>query len=297
MPVRGPLPEALVSDYDAAHVAHNGAQAGPGGEPISAAPPPAGGETAGGGGGAESRREQERTPRNVKGPGAGTRARQAAGRFRTRWGGLGGGRKTGSRRRRKPDRGPRIPLTDMIEEAWEQLAWAAKPILPLNRILAVQAPFAGPILEDAVRDTFIDHLLQPAARADKAYRAGMGLLGPPVLVMVMLQTDQESPQFAWLHGMLRFSLLSLAKACDLNAEEAIARAETNQQASMQVDMLIAYIFSAPGTPRPGPPGPGTVPGEVIREDPAEAERADAEARMRQAFGIVPAGDGSAPPPP
>lgn len=283
MPQRGPLPDSLTAAYEAAHGQHNGAQAGPAGEPLGAALPPATAPQDAGSGSAA--REEEHTPRTVRGPRTGARARQTAGRLRNK---LTWGPQRGKSRRKKPDRGPRIPVTDMIEEAWDQLAWAAAPILPLNRILAIQAPFAGVVLEDAVRGTFADALLQPVARTEKVGRAAMGMLGPPVIIMVMLQTDQESPQYAWLNGMLRFSMLSMAKAADLNAEEAIQRAERNREAAQQVDMLISYIFSAPGTAPP--PGAGqTIPGEVIREDPAEAERADAEARNQQAFGMTPGG--------
>lgn len=281
MPERGPLPDTLIIAYEAAHAPLNGAGAPAEGEPVGAAPPPSPGPESPGGGG----RQGERTPRDVPGPSAAGRARAAAGRFRTRFGGGRGRKRPGGGRRRGHSR---VPVTDMIEEAWEQIAWAAAPILPLNRILSVQSPFAGVILEETVRDTFLDGLLQPVARTEKAGRALTGLLGPPAIVMVMLQADPDSQRYAWLKGMLRFSLLSLAKACDLNAEEAVARAEQNKDRNLQVDMLIAYIFSAPGTTAPGPQ---TVPGEVIREDETAAA-ADAEARMRQAFGtVIPAGEG------
>jgi hypothetical protein len=282
IPERGPLPDTLIADYAAAHVAQNGAQAPPGAEPLQAAAPPAGE--------GEVPRREETAPRTVKGPGAARRAGQAAGRVRSRFS-FGGKRK-----RRKPSR-PRVPVTDMIEEAWEQLAWAAKPILPLNKILSVQAPFAGVVLEDTVRDTFIDALLQPVARTERVSRTVMGLLGPPAIIMVMLQTDQDAPQWPWLHGMLRYSLLSWAKVCDLNAAEAIERAERTSEAGAQVDMLIAWLFAMPGQEQAQQPGPQTVPGEVIRDQAADdAQRAENEARMRQVFGpgITPAGEAPGP---
>ena len=48
-----------------------------------------------------------------------------------------------------------------------------------------EAPVAGMILEDAVKGTFVDTVLQPFARAGEQGKAIGALMGPPVLVAAM----------------------------------------------------------------------------------------------------------------
>ena len=81
------------------------------------------------------------------------------------WGGQGGG-KAPAKGKARP-RAPRVPVDKLIERGWDILARVAQPVnLPVSRVLAIQAPAAGLMLEDVVRGTVVDLVLQPIARAE-----------------------------------------------------------------------------------------------------------------------------------
>ncbi len=274
VPARGQVPQWLHDAYEERH-AHPGAgDDGLDGDVAQAAPPPPGAEN--GQAAAPPGRESETAPREVKAPSSG---RRAAGRLRAR---LGGGKPAAGKRKRARPKHPRIPVTSMIEGVWGQLAWSARPVPPLSRVLSAQAPFAGVVLEDAVRNTVVDNALQPIARTEELSKAVMGMIGPPAFVMAMLAVGREHPSFGYLHGGLRFSLMSGAKASSMKLEEVMARIEEDEQLGKEIDKLIEWIFSMPGQAPPGQ----TVEGEVITpagEAPPTAED-EARLRMQQVFG-------------
>lgn len=276
VPARGQVPAWLTDRYEQREGDLDAGNGYVDGAADQAAPPPLEGE-----GGAGEARAAETAPRNVKAPSG---AQRAAGRLRARLRGRGGKPAGGRRRARK--RYPRIPVTDMIEEAWGQLAWAAQPIPPLSRVLSVQAPFAGLILEDAVQGTIVDNALQPIVRTEQLSRTVMGMLGPPAFVMAMLAVGRDHPSFGYLHGGLRFSLLSGAKLSNMRLEEVIERTEANKALGEEVDKIIEYIFSMPGQPSQGQPvmqGEVVPPGSTAGEGPMTAEQ-EAALRMQQVFG-------------
>src|SRR5258708_7843882 len=65
---------------------------------------------------------------------------------------------------------PRVKLDKLVERAWSQLAEAA-PVLPPEQRLDGQAPFAGLVLEDQLKGTVVDKVLQPVARAEEKAEA------------------------------------------------------------------------------------------------------------------------------
>lgn len=96
------------------------------------------------------------------------------------------------RRERQPRARPQhkwVSVRNLIEEAYGELGWAAKPIPPLSRMFYAQAPIAGIVLEPAVKGTLPDRLvLQPLARNYEKYKAVTGLVGPPVALMAVMAT-------------------------------------------------------------------------------------------------------------
>lgn len=293
IPERGRVPQWLTDAYEAAHPGDPAADSG---EDAAAGPPAGDGHYDGGVTAADfppdpdgepetpqERRKTERAPRNVKtAPAAPRFWRSIRGKGKT-----SGKSKSQSRARSKPDK-PRVPLTDLLEDAWGQLAWAAQGIPPLSRVFAVQAPFAGVVLEPAIKDTLLDKVMQPVARTEHLGRVITGMAGPPVCVAAAMAVGQEHPSFPMIMGMLRYSMLSMAKITNVSAQEALERAETNAQLGREVDQLIAWIFGmAPPPPdMGGPPADADiVDGEVIDDDTARAAAEDdAIRRAQQVFG-------------
>ena len=157
-----------------------------------------------------------------------------------------------------------VSTSEVIEDFWGQLAWAARPIPPLARILACQAPTAGILLEDAARDTLVDRVvLQPVARANERFQAASAMLGPPVFTtMIALfggaATDPAGVPLVDQDGMyvfdnrtqplvagLRFSLMSWLRVGGKKAEDVIEAAEESERLSDEADKLIRFILAPP----------------------------------------------------
>lgn len=183
----------------------------------------------------------------------------------------GGARtKTGKPKPKRPAvRHARVSLTGLIEDAWSQLAWAAAPLPPMQKLLYAQAPFAGIALEDAVRDTAADKWLQPIARAADKGKAVGGLFMPPMALMAVLITapqpqqidTPEGPQLVWPEpstkhkGALlsfRWSLMLMAEAGAVRLDEYAAKAAANEERGRQADEFMAWILGADLPPEGGP---------------------------------------------
>jgi hypothetical protein len=170
-----------------------------------------------------------------------------------------------------------VGTSDVIEHFWSQLAWAARPLPPMQKILAAQAPTAGVVLQDALRDTVIDRVvLQPAARLEDRLQAVNAMAGPPIWVMGITAfggaaTDPQTglpligPDGEFIYddrtrlmvGGLRFSLMSWLRIADKHVDEIKAGAEELTRLGDEADELIRWILA--------PPQPGATPKDVERE--------------------------------
>jgi len=175
-----------------------------------------------------------------------------------------------------------VGTSDVIEHFWSQLAWSARPIPPLQKILAAQAPTAGVILQDALRDTIVDRaVLQPAARIEDRLQAVNAMAGPPIWVMMIaawggaqvgpngqpLLVDGEflyDQRTQMMVSGLRFSLMSWLKISDKKAEDIQATADELTQLGDEADKLIRWILAPP------------VPGQSPKDTEREAHRRAAE---------------------
>ena len=286
---RGAIPGDLMKKYEAAHstvpgevVESDYPDVAAGTDVTEAADVPSAGPGPGPGPAETPARGSsgERRPRAVK-P---ARRKRGGGWFRKVFGGTGGGKKRRS--------GPRESLGDFAEETWLDLAWLAEPIPPLSKILTIQAPYAGVVFDEHVQGTVVDAVLQPLARYSGVWRALNGLMGPPVCVLAICaqgryleeggqiiidpRTRRPVPdaRTRMMFGMLRYSLLQMAKVSDVSAEEIGERTESMTGRMRVVDKIIADLFgfteaspSAAGTPSaadtPGsaPPPTGSGPRE------------------------------------
>lgn len=210
----------------------------------------------------------ERTPRQVR-P---ARRGAATARARRLWA-RAGQRDQGKPRRKtksKPRGGPRLSGASIIEHVLSQLAWAARPVPPLQKVLAMQADTSGVLLDQAIAGTPADVLLQFAARQEERAEIINGTVGPAAWVaaitflggaqttagpggqpVVMLDEDGVpvwDQRTRLMIGGLRVSLMSYRKICQRSAAELQAAAEANAQRSAEADDLIRFFFA---TPEPG----------------------------------------------
>jgi hypothetical protein len=226
--------------------------------------------------------EPESTPRSSK-PTPRARRESAATRARSIWSRATGAAeptrpKQGIPRPRAKTTGPWTPTAGIIEHVWSQLAWAARPLPPVQKILAAQAPMVGVLLQDAAKDTFIDRaILQPAARAEDRLQAVNATLGPVLWTTAIALRGQamEDPQHpgaplldesgapVWneatrvMVGGLRFSLMSWLKIADKKADEIQQEAEQLTALGDEADALIAWLLA--------PPDPGQSAKDVENE--------------------------------
>jgi hypothetical protein len=209
-PDRGPIAQADIERFEAAHAAQDdGIEVEPDDEPGPGEP------------------EAERRPRTVgvaKAPSPLARWRKA---------------KPKARKKTRP----RVPVDDLIAGVWRGLAGFARPLPATSRLLKIQAPVAGVILEDTVKGTVVDGWLQPLARGTKGAEAMFALAGPPVLVTAIQLQPDAAP---FILPLLRESLLSWCKIAGPKMAAALKReTEFEAEFGQDVDQMIAFLFSDP----------------------------------------------------
>ena len=161
--------------------------------------------------------------------------------------------------RTKGKRKPRVSTEELLGGLWRAGAKLAAPLPPLQRTLRVQAPVAGILLEDAVKDTVIDPLLQPLARVAHAGKTINALAGPPVWVTaVSLHVAQRGAQNLAPHPVfmavaeegLRSSLMAWMDVAGPKFAEAVKREqEFEEKYGRDVDDFMTWIFSPPVNPQ------------------------------------------------
>lgn len=138
---------------------------------------------------------------------------------------------------------PRVSVDKVIGTGWQLLAQLAAPInLPVARVLDMQAPVAGMLLEDVVKNTVVDRILQPLARAETGGEMAFALMAPPLLVGVLSQRPELGKI---LVPVLRQSLMSWMEIAGPKLEQVRKKEEEFQEKyGMQVDVMIAYFMGA-----------------------------------------------------
>lgn len=243
--VKGKIPAELQALYDDAHPAGDGP--GPdydGGVTEADFPPDDPGEPA-----------AETPPRRVR-----SSRKPAAAKARERWWNPGGK----SKAKRPGKTHPRMSVTGFVEDAWSQFAWAFQGAPPLSKLLYAQAPYAGIVLEDAVKGTVADRFIQPVVRMEKQFTGLTGLIAPPLLVMAIMtrgEREQEevinpdgtktvtagdyTPATKFMFSSLRFSLMSMTRAMGDKMEQVQERAGQLAERGKQVDDFIKWLFEMP----------------------------------------------------
>lgn len=188
---------------------------------------------------AESNAE-ERRPRRV------ATARRTRKTFSERiWG--GGGTKPA----RPKTAHKRMSLRGLAEDIFLDAAWTFQGLPPVEKMLYLQAPMAGVIVDDTIKGTRFDPIAQAAARADQKWKAIESLTAVGWVVAIMMrgrrdETGQYSPETKLMFGGLRHALLSMTRAVpDFSFEEQKQKADDLRNASGQIDAMIAYLFEMP----------------------------------------------------
>ena len=250
VPARGNIPGTIRTAYDAAHPAPNGS----GGTPHADYPdddfesafvdPPDDDVP-------DEAAVEETAPRRPKGK---TRSSATSRGTRKFW----PGRPKADGKGKK--KAPRVSTEDVIGGAWRVLAKLATPMPPLSRTLRIQAPVAGAILDDAVKDTVTDTLLQPVARLAGQGKVVSALAGPPVIVTAlslhiqqraMMDPPQEPNPFFVQMGIeaLRSSLMMWMEISGPKFEQALRREkEFEDKYGQSVDDLIGFLLAPPVDP-------------------------------------------------
>ena len=248
---RGNVPNDVRAAYDAAHPGPNGSgDAGGSGGPdypdeefdtLFVDPPDEE---------FDERLMRESAPRRPK---AGARSRPGGGGTRgPGWFGRGGGKKKPGAKKK-----PRVSTEELLGGLWRGLAKLAAPLPPLSRTLRIQAPVAGAILDDAVKDTVTDTLLQPLAALAGQGKVVSALLGPPLIVTALslhvqqraqMTPPQDPNPFFVSAGVeaLRSSLMAWMEVSGPKFEEALRRErEFEGKYGARVDDLITFLLAPP----------------------------------------------------
>lgn len=253
MQQRGNIPTELREAYDAAHNGAGGASLGGPDYPDDdfetafaepPGPPGAAGEF-------DESVMAEAPPRNPKGASR-SRASGASGGVKS----LFGRKKTAASSTRAKKK--RVSTEDVLGSLWRGAAKLAAPLPPLSRTLRIQAPVAGALLEDAVKDTAADIVLQPFARLAGQGKVVSALVGPPAIVTALTVHVQQraaagqEPNPLFISAgieMLRSSLMTWMDVAGPKFEVAIAREkEFEEKYGQNVDDLISFLLSAPVNP-------------------------------------------------
>jgi hypothetical protein len=149
---------------------------------------------------------------------------------------------------RKPRTGTkprRVSIENVVASAWGlgAMALAQTPrALPMARVLDMQAPVAGIVVEDIAKGTLVDRILQPLARGGEKAEKAVGLLGPPLIVGLMTARPELYPV---LRGPLKLSMMTWMEISGPAMEKAQKRAEAWSEKFGQVDLdaMIDGLFA------------------------------------------------------
>lgn len=147
----------------------------------------------------------------------------------------------------------RVSLEDLAADGWSAMAavLGSQGLGPTARVLQMQAPVAGAILEDALRGTVVDRLLQPLARGSEKGREVAALVGPPLIVSVLTVKPELAPKLLpVLKRQMRTWVLIAGpkmKAREKAEQKAMAAMGMDDPGQLdgEVDAMIASLFAPP----------------------------------------------------
>ncbi len=144
--------------------------------------------------------------------------------------------------RRNVPRGPRTKVSGIISQVWAIGAEVAgRWSEPVMRVLTIQAPVAGEVLDDIVKDTVIDRLLQPVAKVSNGGEIAFGMLGPPIIVGLLAQNPERATV---LVPLLRRALYSWMTIAGPKLKELQKKNENfAEEYGAEIDAMIGYFMT------------------------------------------------------
>lgn len=148
----------------------------------------------------------------------------------------------------------RVPIDGLASAVWAGIGRlaATDDLLPVARCMALQAPAAGMVMDDALRGSVVDRMAQPIARASKRGEALFGALGPPVLVAAVCKRPELYPVVKpmlveALKSWIVISGPKIRKAREREAKLLAELAEDGLDVSSIEDM-VEQLFAPPAPP-------------------------------------------------
>jgi hypothetical protein len=145
----------------------------------------------------------------------------------------------------------RVSVDRLIGRAWGWLAQIAQPVnLPVGRILAMQSPVAGAIIEDVIVGTPVDKILQPIARFEEKGELAFALIGPPMIVAAITARPNMAPI---LIPMLKDALRTWITVAGPKLKKIEEQDKKfNEEYGVDIDAMIEMLFAPPTPPTPEP---------------------------------------------
>lgn len=144
----------------------------------------------------------------------------------------------------KAPKGPRQPVDRLIGTVWGIAARIVAPVAwPVANVLHAQAPVAGMVLEDVVRNTVVDTVLQPLAKIGKGGEVALALIGPPLLVGIMAAKPESHPVCMPLLKEALRAWLDIAGPKMIEHQEREAKFQ--EEYGQSIDALIQMFFTPP----------------------------------------------------
>ena len=115
--------------------------------------------------------------------------------------------------------------------------------IALSRILAMQSPVAGIIMEENIKHGgLLDKVIQPIARSEEKLSATYAMLGPMLMVVAI---EKNPSLFPTLEGPLKLALLEWASIAEPAMKRVVEREQrlAEQFAEHDIDAMIKMIFS------------------------------------------------------
>jgi hypothetical protein len=150
---------------------------------------------------------------------------------------------------------PRISTADLIGSAWRIGAKIAQPLPPMYRTLRLQSVIAGPLLDDAVKGTMIDPILQPLARLTRAGETVSALVAPNLAIGAMayhLHQTEGQPNPVVMQAcqeMLRHGLMAMMRVGGDAFAAQLARDQADEERfGGDIDTIMMWILAEPADP-------------------------------------------------
>ena len=137
---------------------------------------------------------------------------------------------------------PRVSIERMLTRGWSLLGDLAGNFLPATgRMMEVQAPVAGMLLEQTMKESVVDRVLQPVARAEQAAGIVAMLMGPVVCTALIEIRPDQAPK---LIKELRRQMMTWVEIAGPKLEEIVQREKVAEEKyGADVDALMEDVLS------------------------------------------------------